>query len=219
MGVAEILSAARADGIPTGTSGLWSVTRRTWDCPVRFTSVDGHNTHLVVPGTYTFLLRVTEGTLDTETGCEAVMNDTPPELLTHLRAMQRAQGRVLVTGLGLGCVVRGMLAGDRVREVVVLERESDVLHLVGPHMPSDPRLRIVHAEAEDWLRAHPSDRFDWAWHDVWTDREAGEDHLQVKHSRLMLALLGRVRVQGAWSMPKRFGRTISRATAREWSGT
>jgi hypothetical protein len=36
------------------------------------------------------------------------MNDFPQELKKHLDFVLRARGRVLVTGLGLGCVVRGL---------------------------------------------------------------------------------------------------------------
>ncbi|MFY9341202.1 MAG: hypothetical protein WAT39_01850 [Planctomycetota bacterium] len=211
--IAQVLAACRAEHIPERESGLWAVRRRVLDRATRWTSADnGRKPHRVEPGVYTFLVRATEGTLHLPLGGETVMNDSVHELRTHLRAMLRASGRVLVTGLGLGCCVRGMLALGRVDEVVVLEREAAVLHLVAGSFAGESRVRIVHAEAEDWLRANPDEHFDTAWHDVWTNREEGEDHLAVKHSHLMKECLGRVREQGAWAFPKWLGRKIARAT-------
>jgi len=129
------------------------------------------------------------------------MDDTRPELESHLGFMRQAEGRVLVTGLGLGCVVRGLLAKRSVTAVTVIEKSADVLKLVKPHMPRDEHLEIIHADALTW--AGQTDRtFDYAWHDLWTDRTKGEPHLALWHTRLLLDMRDKVTRQGAWDYPR-----------------
>lgn len=128
----------------------------------------------VEPGTYTVLW--VDGQL--------MMSDTPSELRDHLPFVQKATGKVLVGGLGLGCVVRGLLAKPDVTEVTVLEFSKDVIAAIGPRM-QDKRLRIVQADVYEWLpidEPERTQRFDFCWMDVWPTI-CGDDypkHLIVK---------------------------------------
>lgn len=175
---------------------LWFVTKLDIAEP---RICDRHGKSIVLPpGTYTYLFRVTEGSLQREPPGELVMEDTPFELRTHLGFVMHAFGNVLVTGLGLGCVVRGLLANPNVQHVTCIENSPDVLKLVGPHMPSE-RLTIVEDDAFRWV-AKNSTRFDCAWHDLWTNRDAGEPHLDFWHMRLLLNCRHTVTRQGAWAL-------------------
>jgi hypothetical protein len=93
------------------------------------------------------------------------MSDTPDELRDCHSILCRARGRVLVNGLGLGCVVRGLLAKPIVEHVDVVEIDPDVIALVGPHY-AGPRCTIHHADAFaiEWPNGT---RWDCAWHDIW----------------------------------------------------
>lgn len=193
----RLLAAARADAIPAGSAGLWVVRKPTL---TKRTLVEHCGKFKwVEPCSYTWLGRYTTATL--HTGGEAVMHDTPEELNTHLDFMLRARGSVLITGLGLGCVTRGVLANPNVTKVLVIERDKDVLKLVEPHMPKDPRLYILYFDAVAWCE-QSSERFDCAWHDLWTDEERGEPHLAEVHQRLLIAMRKRVKFQGAWNFPR-----------------
>lgn len=200
----DLLEAMRADAIPNGTSGPWAVW--TWDSDGAGSGLD-ENYPLVPAGRYKVLRCATASTI--HIGGESVMSDDPPELRRHLEFVLRARGRVLITGLGLGCVLRGVLTRPEVTRVDVVERERDVLKLVLPHLPDDPRLHVHHSEAIDWLEnVVPDERWDTVWHDVWGDTDAGELHTQVTHGRLLLALRGRVDDwQGAWNFPRHLKRT------------
>lgn len=202
---AKILAAARADAIPEGESGLWYVVKvevpRALEAPKQGRMVT------IPAGRYTELFRWTDSTLHLVG--ELVMTDKPDELCTHLDFMLRAWGRVLVTGLGLGCCVRGLLANPNVEHVTVIENSPDVLRLVAPHMPKD-RVTIIEAEAVAWTKAHGhGGGFDCAWHDLWTDTDAGERHLQVVHAELFLETLPFMRLVGAWAMPRRMRRLLN----------
>lgn len=198
----KILAAAKADAIPEGESGLWFVKKFTYI--KRFLALHCNKPKWIEPGSYTKLFRVTDSTMHT---CgECVMHDTPEELRTHLEFMLKAKGDVLITGLGLGCVVRGCLANPNVRSVVCIEKSKDVLKLVEPYMPTE-RLKIVRADALLWC-AETDLRFDCAWHDIWTDTDRGEPHLAVAHTQLICHTAGKVAFQGAWNYPRHYRRLM-----------
>lgn len=204
--VAGILQSMRADSIPPGEAGLWyvakrEITPRQEDLQKRLVK-SGTLPDWAPTGRYTFLYCLTEATL--MQGGEVVMNDFPGELKKHLQFILQAQGRVLVTGLGLGCVVRGLLAYGQVEHVDVVERSWDVLKLCGPYV-ADRRLTVY---VMDCLKSLPQGTWDYAWHDLWSDPLKEEPKLSVLHARLMANLKARVRHQGAWAMPRWFCRRI-----------
>lgn len=201
MDIRSLLSVMRADAIPEQEMGRWSV-RRT-----QFTKPHKHpRKRAIIPaGTYTRLMCSTLEKLHTVDGGECVMVDTPEELLTHVEFVLRARGRILVTGLGLGCVVRGLLTRDRVTLIDVIERQPEVLAMVAPHMPKDPRLAIHEGDAAEWLSTHTGRTWDYCWHDLWSDPDRDDPHLTVMHSILMrdIEVSNRCRGwQGAWAFPR-----------------
>lgn len=193
-----VLHAAKATAIPEGKSNLWRVRKFTLTKPLCVPR-DDDRTVTLPPGTFTQLFKMTTATLHTENG-DCVMLDTLDELKTHLDFMLRAHGHVLITGLGLGCVVRGCLANPAVKHITVVERDPDVLALVRPHLPVDPRLEIVHADAVQFTANDPRS-WDCAWHDLWSDMDREDEELQITHGRLIRNLSRRVGFQGAWQFP------------------
>lgn len=155
---------------------------------------------------YTLLRR--EGTmagLHLEHG-EVVMEDSRRELRKHLPIWMAARGRVLKTGLGLGCVVRGLLANPAVTHIDVVEIDADIIERCGAEFVGNPRVSLHHADAETWDYGKRS--WDFAWHDL---HSFDEEHLQVKHCRLMARFLSAVAGgesgrQGAWAFPRPAGR-------------
>lgn len=195
----DLLIAMKADSIPAGWSDLWYIVKTSLTEP---SPNMRHGKAVVVPpGTYTFLYRLTDATLYCDPPGEVVMEDTPFELQTHLAFVTRAHGRVLITGLGLGCVIRGLLANPNVEHITCIEDSNDVLKLVGPYMPRG-RLTIIEADALEWT-ANNKETFDCAWHDLWTDRGNGEPHLDHWHARLLMNCRGTVKQQGAWAFDRR----------------
>lgn len=94
------------------------------------------------------------------------MSTTTDELYDHLEFVATARGVVLVTGLGLGCVVSALCRRPDVTRVVVVESDADVVALVGPALLEafGARLEIYH---DDAFRFAPPFLFDAAWHDIW----------------------------------------------------
>lgn len=145
--------------VPEGSSGPWKVER--FEIPLDLTNLrmmrDGRG---CFPGTYTRLVHQTRG---------IVMSDTTAEAADHIEPYQRATGRCLIHGLGLGCFLGMILAKPEVTEVDVVEIDDDVIKLVAPHFYQQyphSRLRIHHGDARTmkWPRGS---RWEMVWHDIW----------------------------------------------------
>src|SRR6185295_15069938 len=108
----------KADCVPAGWSDLWYIIKSSFTEATP--SVRNKKPVLLPPGIYTFLYRLTDATLHHDPPGEVVMEDTPFELQTHLGFVMHARGRVLVTGLGLGCVIRGLLANPSVEHITCI---------------------------------------------------------------------------------------------------
>ena len=182
--------------------GPWTITRIAARAHAAVAGRDG----------YAALCRRTESesTLHLPHG-EIVMEDSDPELRQHLPIWLRARGRVLVTGLGLGCVVRGLLANGAVEHIDVIEIDQRVIEAVGAEFRSTPRVSLIHADARTWPIG--GRRWDWAWHDLWTSEDEG--HLQLVHAQVLLRFHDACASQGAWKLP-RFVRRLAPGLATLW---
>ena len=93
------------------------------------------------------------------------MTDSPEELnqIAQMFAEVLPRGRVLVGGLGLGVVAKAMTLRTTVSEVVVVERNEDVIKLCAE---PGAEYRVVHADIFDYLRTHER-AFDCYLLDTW----------------------------------------------------
>lgn len=142
--------------LPDGESGVWSVS--TVEVPKDSLSqfMSMMKTGRGVPGgTYKRLLR----------GRTIVMSNTPDEIRDFLHFTNVANGRILINGLGIGCVVKVLLEKENVYEITVIEKSEDVIKLVAPHF-NDPRLKIIHADAFEY-KPPKGETYDYVWHDIW----------------------------------------------------
>lgn len=200
----EFISAARVPKrILPQKRGPWTIERRRAD---RL-----RPEHCAVIGfdDYTLLRRISWSTLHLEGADEVVMEDSAQELRKHLPIWMASHGRVLKTGLGLGCVVRGLLANPAVEHVTCIEIDPNIIAMVGPEFQGNPRVEIICADALLW--EPPQDNmWDFAWHDIWTD---GDEPLQLLHMRLAKRFHHRVGAQGAWAFP----RVEKKLIRRKWS--
>lgn len=198
-----ILKAMRADCVPEGGAGRWYVKKRDID---GFTLMkylaEGRQ---VTAGSYTFLHCYTDATLFK--GGECVMNDLPCELNTHLDFALKARGRVLVGGLGLGCVVRGLLQNPAVESIDLIEREKDVIDLCGASV-AHPKVKLHQCDAvRDEISGGP---WDYIWWDLWNDPNKDEPALALIHMKLIKKFRKRTTHQGAWALPRRYRRSLKK---------
>lgn len=133
---------------------------------------------------------------------DVVMDDSLRELRRHLPIFIKATGRVLKTGLGLGCVVRGLLIKPDVTCIDVVEIDADIIRVVGAEFKSNPRVNIIHADALTW---QPTLTYDYVWHDIWTPENKG---LALVHAELLQRYWRYGCNHGAWAFPREYKRKI-----------
>lgn len=95
-----------------------------------------------------------------------IMSNTPAEISDHRSFIDKASGKVLIGGLGLGMVVKYLLEKSSITKITVVEKSSDVIKLVAPAYQCDPRVEIINA---DIFEFRPSEKYDCAWFDIWDD--------------------------------------------------
>lgn len=138
-----------------------------------------------------------------------MMSDTPDEANDHAEVIHMAWqwgGRVLIHGLGLGCVLSAVLASPHVTHVDVVEINEDVIALVGPYFQSsvdEGRLTIHHDNCAT-KRWTPGTRWSIVWHDIWS--QISEDNLLddseaewgISYATMHRKFGGRCIWQGSW---------------------
>lgn len=160
---------------------------------------------------YTLLRRFSVAKMHLKDDTDIIMEDSVRELRQHLPIWLRARGRVLVTGLGLGCVVRGLLANPNVSHIDVIEMDKNILRVVGHEFASEQRVTLYHGDALTYHIPHRLP-YDYAWHDI-CEREDQDEHLACLHARLLARFRHRARWQGAWKFP-RLAKRLMRPTVR-----
>lgn len=135
------------------------------------------------------------------------MTDTEAERRDHLPVLRMAKfldaERAIINGLGLGCVVKGLLSIDTIKHIDVVEIDERVIHLVGPTLDPD-RVHIHHCDALVQMKRWPRNtHWDVAWHDIWP---GGHPKFRPIMDKLMRSYARRVKWQGAWAHEVILGR-------------
>ena len=135
---------------------------------------------------------------------ELWMTNTPREIMDLTPVFERATGRVLIHGLGLSCLVSGLLAKPKVTHIDIVEIEKDVISLVGPAYEQESRVTIHQGNCIDYPWP-PGTHWDYVWHDIWatisasnlTDPDLSESG--VTYEMLHRSFGGRCTAQSSWA--------------------
>lgn len=105
------------------------------------------------------------------------MTLTPVDIDTSREAIERARGRVLTFGLGLGYYAFMASEKAEVSSVTVVEKSREVIEAFKsallPHFPHKEKIRIVEADAFEYAEKEMGkENFDLAFVDTW--RDAGD---------------------------------------------
>ena len=106
------------------------------------------------------------------------MTLTPVDLDTSDEAIERARGKVVTFGLGLGYYTYMVSEKDEVASITVVEKDPDVIALfreyVLPQFSHPEKVHIVNADAFEYAEKEmPKERFDLAFVDTWRDASDG----------------------------------------------
>ncbi|AKL88260.1 hypothetical protein GMA3_83 [Gordonia phage GMA3] len=121
------------------------------------------------------------------------MSDTLAERFDHLYFINKviAEGseRILITGLGLGMVIEGLVRlAPCVKQITVIEDDFWVFKMVGAYYADILRekgidFNFVHADAWDWFKSqsYRMPFIDAAWHDIWISQG---NHLITEYAEM-----------------------------------
>lgn len=104
---------------------------------------------------------------------QLMMSDSKSEHYSNAEVLRRANGDVLIAGLGLGMVLLPICKKPEVRSVLVLENNVDVMSLVATPIrqalgPDTSKLTVVLTDAFQW--SLPKDQlWDVLYFDIWPD--------------------------------------------------
>ena len=106
------------------------------------------------------------------------MTLTPVDLDTSDEAIERAHGKVVTFGLGLGYYTYMVSQKDNVDSITVVEKSEDVIALfeeyILPQFSHPEKVRIVNADAFEYAEhIMPAERYDVAFVDTWRDASDG----------------------------------------------
>ena len=116
------------------------------------------------------------------------MTLTPVDLDTSDDAIERAHGKVVTFGLGLGYYTYMVSEKESVDSITVVEKSKDVIALfeeyILPQFTHPEKVRIVNADAFRYAECEmPKEKFDVAFVDTWRDASDGAP-MYVKMKRL-----------------------------------
>jgi hypothetical protein len=99
-------------------------------------------------------------------------------------AMRARPPSILVAGLGLTLVDQHLAQRRDIVKVKIVELNEEVIEMVAPHLPEDPRFEVVHGDFFDVLPllSAASERYDTIIMDIWTggDEESLPDFRRAR---------------------------------------
>ncbi len=97
-----------------------------------------------------------------------VMSESPQEVIMMKNEAKGAKGRCLVGGLGLGLILEHLRKRKGVKEIVVVERQPEVIHLYRQLRKDKVRYdEVINSTIEDYLKRDNLRPFDYVHLDTW----------------------------------------------------
>lgn len=106
-----------------------------------------------------------KGPDNNDSGNCVLMSNTPMECRTNKEFIQKANGNVLIAGLGIGLIVLPIQEKDEVKSITIIEKSKDVIELVGKQLPLNDKVTIIEA---DVFKYEPDCKYDTIYLDIWS---------------------------------------------------
>ena len=94
---------------------------------------------------------------------QLLMSDSPQEMFLQKDMMDKANGRVLTSGLGLSLFTHMAMNKDEVTEIVVVEKEPDIIDLINI---DHPKVTVLCEDIWGFLRTTKDVNFDYIYIDI-----------------------------------------------------
>lgn len=97
-------------------------------------------------------------------GC--VMSDTPMEQRTNTKFIEKANGDILIGGLGIGMVLIPLIEKPEVKSITVIEKYQEIIDIVGSQIDFKGKVTIIN---DDVFKAKTprGAKYDIIYFDIW----------------------------------------------------
>lgn len=111
---------------------------------------------------------------------ELMMSDTGMERYSNREFIKKANGKILIAGLGIGMVLKNILDKPEVTEVLVIEKYQDVIDLVKPKF-NHPKLKVIQ---ENIFNYKTKEKFDVIYFDIWPSINTDNlEEIKILHNK------------------------------------
>lgn len=97
---------------------------------------------------------------------EVMMSTTPMEIRSNREVMTKANGHVLIAGLGLGMIVLPIQDKLNVKSITIIEMNKNVIDLVGKTLPLNDKVKIIPGNIFDFI-LEKGMKYDTVYFDIW----------------------------------------------------
>lgn len=95
-----------------------------------------------------------------------MMSNTPMEKRTNRQFILNANGDVFIAGLGIGLIVLPIQDKIEVNSITILEKNQEVIDLVGSQLPLNDKVTIIQGDVFDY-EFPKGTKFDTIYFDIW----------------------------------------------------
>jgi len=107
-----------------------------------------------------------------------VMSDTGMEKDTNFEFTMKANGHVLIAGLGLGMILKAVENYDCIKSITVIEKEQDVIDIINPQLKLHSNVNIICADIFEWVPLQGM-KYDVIYFDIWSEI-CGDNYTEMK---------------------------------------
>jgi SAM-dependent methyltransferase len=95
-----------------------------------------------------------------------VMSNTDMEKRTNMEFVRKANGDVLIAGLGIGLILLAIQDKEEVRSIMVIEKYPEVIELVEKQLPLNSKVKIIQGDVFEYDFPKGT-KFDTIYFDIW----------------------------------------------------
>ena len=96
------------------------------------------------------------------------MSNISAEIYDHAEICRKSHGRVLICGLGLGMILHQLCSNDHISEIVVVEKEPEIIDMIAPAFP-EGKVTILQGDAFLPDECGITGPFDTMFFDIWNN--------------------------------------------------
>lgn len=93
-----------------------------------------------------------------------LMSNTPMEKRTNSEFITKANGDVLIAGLGIGLIVLPIQDKENIKSITIIEKQQEIINMVASQLPLNNKVNII---CDDIFNYIPNKKYDTIYLDIW----------------------------------------------------